>query len=82
LYYRDIGQRNDVHLFYGPGAFIGIRDRGRDEDDDVVVGISGTIGIGIMVEQFQIFASVTPRLSLIPGTDGDVGAGVGVRYYF
>jgi hypothetical protein len=47
-----------------------------------VVGISGTIGISIMVEQFQIFASVTPRLSLIPGTDGDVGAGVGVRYYF
>ena len=82
LYYRGIGQRNDVHLFYGPGAFIGIRDRGRDEDDDVVVGISGTIGIGIMVEQFQIFGSVTPRLSLIPGTDGDVGAGVGVRYYF
>jgi hypothetical protein len=82
LYYRGIGERNDVHLFYGPGAFIGLRDRGRDEDDDVVVGISGTIGIGIMVEQFQVFGSVTPRLSLIPGTDGDVGAGVGVRYYF
>lgn len=82
LYYRPLGNRQDVHLFYGPGGFIGVRDRGRGRDDDVVVGISGTIGIGVMIEQFQIYGSLTPRLSIIPGTDGDFGAGIGVRYYF
>ena len=82
LYYRGLGERNDVHLFYGPGAFIGIHDRGRDRDDDVVIGVSGTIGVGIMLEQFQIFGAVTPRLSLLPATHGDVGVGIGARYYF
>lgn len=81
LYHRRIGQRHDVHLFYGPGAFVGVHDRG-PRDDDVVLGISGTIGIGAMIERFQVYGSVTPRLSVIPGTDGDVGAGIGVRYFF
>lgn len=82
LYHRRLGQQHDVHLFYGPGAFIGVHDRGRGRDDDVVVGISGTLGIGAMIERFQVYGAVTPRLSVIPDTDGDVGAGVGVRYYF
>lgn len=81
LFYRPLGNDRRVHLFYGPGAFIGFRDRG-SSDDDVVIGISGTLGIGFMIESFQIFGAVTPRLSVVPDTDGDVGAGVGVRYWF
>lgn len=81
LYYRALGNDRRLHLFYGPGAFIGFRDRGRG-DDDAVLGISGTVGIGFMIEQFQIYGAVTPRLSVLPATDGDVGAGIGVRYYF
>lgn len=81
LYYRGLGSDPRVHLFYGPGGFIGFRDRGRD-DDEVVVGISGTVGIGFMIDRFQIYGAVTPRLSVVPDTDGDVGAGIGVRYFF
>lgn len=81
LYYRGLGSDSRLHLFYGPGAFVGFRDRG-SSDDDVVLGISGTVGIGFMIDAFQIYGAVTPRLSVMPSTDGDVGAGVGVRYYF
>lgn len=82
LYDRPLGDRRDFFLFYGPGGFIGFRDRDRRDDDDVVVGISGTIGIGFLIEEFEIFGRITPRLSLVPDTDGDVGGGIGARYWF
>lgn len=81
LYYRGLGDDRRLHLFYGPGAFLGFRDRG-SRDDDVVLGISGTLGVGFMIDRFQIYGSVTPRLSVVPATDGAVGAGIGARYYF
>jgi hypothetical protein len=81
LYERHLADRSDLHLFYGPGAFAGFRDRGR-VDDDVVVGISGTVGIGLLIEQFEVYGRLVPRLSVVPATDGDIGAGLGVRYYF
>lgn len=81
LYERHLADRNDLHLFYGPGAFVGFRDRG-GQDDDVEVGISGTVGIGLLIEQFEVYARLVPRLSVIPATDGDIGAGLGVRYFF
>lgn len=70
-----------VGLFYGPGGYIGFRE-GNGPDDDVVLGISGTVGLNVFVEQFEFYAQVTPRLDVIPSTDGRFGGGVGVRYYF
>lgn len=66
-------------FFYGPGGYIGILDRGRD--DDVVLGVSGNFGLSYFVEPFEIFVQITPRLNIIPSTDGDLGAGIGVRFY-
>lgn len=80
LYERSLANRRDLFLFYGPGAFIGFYDRG--DDDDVALGMSGTVGIGYLIEQFELFARITPRLSLVPDTDGDVGGGIGARYHF
>ena len=80
VFERHLGARNDLHFFFGPGGFIGVRDRG--DDDDVVIGISGTFGLGFLIERFEIYGRVTPRLSVVPDTDGDVGAGVGFRYFF
>ncbi len=82
LYYSGLGRDNVVHVFYGPGVFIGIEDGGNDGDDETVVGISAALGIGFMLEQIQLFASITPRLSVAPDTEGRVGAGIGARYYF
>ena len=80
LYARSLGDAPRARFFYGPGAFVGIRER-RD-DDEVRLGISATLGAGFVVEQFEFYARVTPRLTLTPGTDGDVGGGLGLRYYF
>jgi hypothetical protein len=47
-----------------------------------VIGISGQFGLNFFVEQFEVFLQLTPRLHVLPATDGDVGGGVGLRYYF
>jgi len=82
VYESHLDDEGRVHFFYGPGAFIGLRDRPRDQDDDVVLGISGTFGLNYLIGNAEIFGQVTPRLELVPDTEGDVGGGVGVRFYF
>ena len=72
---------SDLSFFYGPGAYIGVRDRGNSFEDDITVGISGTIGLRIFIERFEIYARVTPRLQIIDSTEGDIGGGVGFRFY-
>jgi len=77
--YRVDGQR--IGFFYGPGGYIGFRERA-GRDDDVVLGISGTVGLNVYVERFEFYAQLTPRLDVIPSTSGRFGGGVGVRFYF
>lgn len=80
LYHRPIEDiEGEVNVFYGPGGFIGIHDRG---DDEVALGISGTVGLNYLIEQFEIYAQITPRFEVIPRTDGEIGGGLGVRFYF
>lgn len=69
-----------VHYYLGPGAFVGFTDRAGD--DDVWLGISGLFGLNYFIERFEIFLQLSPRLSLLPDTDGDLGGGIGLRYYF
>jgi hypothetical protein len=76
-----------VNVFYGPGAFIGVSDHYRDRPfrrryDEVLAGISGTIGINYYIQRFEIFLQLTPRLALIERTEGDFGGGIGFRFYF
>jgi hypothetical protein len=82
LFDQHVGRRQNVHFFYGPGVFLGLRDRGNDEDDETVAGISGRVGLGFLINQFEIYGQLTPRLSLTPNTNGDIGGGLGFRYYF
>ena len=86
LFSNDIPAENleqELEWFIGPGAFLGILDQPAPEDDDGQIGISGRIGLNFVIErQFEIYGQVTPRISLIPDTDGDIGGGVGFRYYF
>jgi hypothetical protein len=69
-----------LNLFYGPGAYIGVHER--RGDDDLVVGISGNFGLNFFTERFEVFLQLTPRLNIVPDTEGRVGGGVGLRYYF
>lgn len=70
-----------VKFYYGPGFFIGFFDRHRD-DTDVYAGISGQFGLSFDIDRFEIFGHLTPRLVLAPDTDGDLGGGIGARFYF
>lgn len=78
---KHISSNQNLHLFYGPGGYVGFHDRVHD-DDEVVAGISASVGLGFLIEQFEIFGQLIPRLDLTPATDGDLGVGVGARYYF
>lgn len=73
------------NFFYGPGAFIGLRERNNrglfDGDNDVNFGISGTAGFNVYVERIEIYLRLTPRLLLIDRTTSDVGGGLGFRFY-
>ncbi len=69
-----------VHLFYGPGGYIGIRDK--IPEDEVEIGISGSLGLDFLIGKFEIFLQATPRLSLVESTDFDMGGGAGFRVYF
>lgn len=85
LWFKRLGTKEPFNFYYGPGAFIGIRDhvgRGRDDDDDVVFGVSGNFGLNYEFPRVDIFLQVTPRLSIVPDTDFEPGAGLGVRFFF
>ena len=81
LYDVHLNPEQTVHFFYGPGGYIGIRDRGGELDDEVELGVSGNFGLDFMIQKFEIFLQATPRLSLHRSTDFDMGGGVGFRIY-
>lgn len=84
LFEDDIAASNvdpDLNWFIGPGGFIGVSDA--PGNDEAIIGGSGTIGLNLVFNRrVELYAQVTPRITLIPDTDGDVGGGLGLRYYF
>lgn len=78
LYERPIPD-SPLRYYFGPGVVLGVTD-GRGSTD-LVVGLSGQAGVNFFVERFEVFLHLTPRLNIIPNTDGDVGGGIGLRYY-
>lgn len=86
LFEHDIAAENieqDLEWFIGPGAYVGVIDQPSPADDDITLGISGSLGLNLVIDRrFEIYGQVTPRIDLIPDTDGDIGGGFGFRYYF
>ena len=80
LYQKHIGNSGNFHFIYGPGAFVGFIDRG--DKIHVDAGISGTVGLSLLIDKFEIYGRVTPRLALVDSTDADIGGGLGLRFYF
>lgn len=71
------------HFFYGPGGFVGIRDyQSEGLKDEVVAGVSGEIGLNLVLQRIELFGQVTPRLALTPGTYYNTGGGIGMRFFF
>lgn len=87
MFDEHLNNANTIHFLYGPGAYIGLRDRDGNRDDgpgndEVEIGISGTVGIDFLIRRFEIYLHVTPRISVIESTDFEMGSGLGFRYYF
>lgn len=82
IYDTHLNPQETVHFFYGPGGFVGIRDRGPELEDDVELGVSGNFGFDFMIDKFEIFLQGTPRLALVEATEFDLGGGAGFRIYF
>lgn len=72
-----------LEWFIGPGAFLGTFENNGPFSGDVVVGISGTVGLQVVLaEHFELYLQATPRFALVPETEGELGGGLGLRYYF
>jgi hypothetical protein len=73
-------------LYYGLGGRIKLEDddNGRGDDEDTLVGLRLPVGIAYLFAEapFDLFAEIVPVLDLVPDTDLDLNAAVGVRYYF
>ncbi len=81
---KNVSGADGLHFVYGPGVFAGFKERNRyrDDDDELFLGISGTFGLSYYIDQFEIYLRLTPRLAVIESTDGDVGGGLGFRFFF
>jgi len=75
-----LNREHTVHFFYGPGAFIGIRNIS-ENNDDVELGVSGSFGLDFIVGSLEFYIQATPRLTVIDATNFDMGGGFGVRIY-
>ena len=83
LWNAHLDRGGHFHLFYGPGGFIGIRDRSPEgRQDDVAAGFSANFGLNFVVSRVEFFGQFTPRLELTPATNFHTGGGVGLRFYF
>ena len=83
LWNTHLDDSGHFHFFYGPGGFIGVRTfRSELRDDEVAAGISGNLGLSLVLSRLELFGQVTPRLEVTPNTDLNIGGGVGMRFYF
>ena len=73
-------QNSPLRFFLGPGGLMGIEDTRNGLD--VTLGVSGTFGVNFFREDFEVFLQITPRLNILPDTEGNFGGGIGLRYYF
>lgn len=82
LWNTHLDQGGHLHFFYGPGGFIGIHRYRDDRPDDFAAGVSGDLGLNIVVTRVEFFGQVTPRLEVTPATSLFWGGGVGMRFFF
>lgn len=69
-----------LYAYVGPGMIAGLD--ALDRTPLLRWGVSGKAGLNFYAERFEVFLHVTPRLRFLPTLEGEVGGGVGLRYYF
>lgn len=79
--------RGKTPVYYGGGLRIKERDdRGnsRRNNDETLVGIRVPVGISYLFPEspVDLFAEFVPTMDVAPRTRLDIGAAIGIRYYF
>lgn len=72
-----------LELYFGIGARIAIVEQGKHEDD-LAIGPRAPVGISYTINNpnLMFFGELALILNLVPDTDVDLDAGIGVRYRF
>ncbi len=67
--------------YLGAGAKVGIK---LNQNTDIFnIGLRIPLGIQWWpAEELELFAEIAPGLLLVPATEPDISAGIGLRYYF
>ncbi len=76
---------NLIHVSHGKmPLYLGLGGRVRAFHDDVDLGARVPLGIEYIFAEnrLDVFLEVVPILNLIPGTDFDINAAIGIRYFF
>jgi hypothetical protein len=68
-------------IYFGIGCRLKF-DEG-DDDSDVQVGLRIPLGIAYWFKgtPIEVFAEIAPLMDLLPDTDAEFNAGIGIRYY-
>ena len=83
LWNSRIDRSGHLNVYYGPGAYVRVFDYDSEFlEDEVRVGLSGTLGLSIVIYRIELFGQATPRLDIAPGTRFDMGGGIGLRVFF
>lgn len=68
--------QSPLHSVMGPGIVFGVRN------ERLFAGISAAVGVHFPRGRYEVFLQLSPVLRLVPDVDGEVGASVGMRYFF
>lgn len=79
------GAEGRLPFYFGVGGRVKVHDDGgRGDDDDTIVGVRLPLGIDYLASgpPLDFFFEIVPTMDLVPDTDFDLNAGLGVRFYF
>ncbi len=83
LHFSSLGRGTTVLPYVGIGGKVAVKDNDHDKDHDRF-GVRVPLGIAFMPRSvpIDVFGEIVPGLTLLPETDPDVDAGIGIRYFF
>jgi hypothetical protein len=84
---RPTGVKGRLPLYYGLGARLKVHaddDGHHGNEDDTVLGVRFPVGVAWVPPSapLDVFLEIAPVLDLLPGTDLNLNAAIGVRYWF
>lgn len=79
----------EIAIHYGIGARVQFREdddngNGHGEDDDDTAGVRIPVGLTYLMKEnpLEVFMELAPVIDLVPDTDADFEAAIGIRFYF